>query len=256
VTSPGTNAIRVVLLDIEGTTTPIAFVHDTLFPFAAARLESWFVGAQAKTVESIVQALHAEHRVQSTSAPGSALPPWRDDTPEAERGAAVLFARWLMARDSKSPALKALQGLIWEDGYQAGELRGEVFDDVAPALARWHEQGVATAIYSSGSELAQRRLFASTPSGDLTSLLAAFFDTRVGAKRDAESYARIAAALDRQPAEILFVSDVAAELDAAAAAGFLTCLSVRPGNPPQEDGGRHWRVTSLDVVLPSVKAGA
>jgi enolase-phosphatase E1 len=256
VTSPDVSEIRVVLLDIEGTTTPISFVHETLFPFAAARLESWFTGGSSREVEPIVWALRAEHRVQSTSALRSTLPPWSSGTPDAERASALWYARWLMERDSKSPALKALQGLIWEDGYQAGQLRGVVFDDVPSALVRWRDRGVATAIYSSGSELAQRRLFESTPAGDLSALVTAFFDTRVGGKRESESYARIAAALGRTPGEILFISDVVAELDAAAEAGCRTCLSERPGNPVQEGADRHWRATSFDDVLPAGKVSA
>ena len=138
-----------------------------------------------------------------------------------------------MDQDRKSPGLKLLQGQIWDEGYRSGELKGEVFADVAPALRRWRDAGVAVAIYSSGSELAQRLLFGSTASGDLTPLLARFFDTTVGAKQAAESYRRIARELGIPPDRMLFISDVTTELDAAHSAGCQVLLCVRPGNRPQ-----------------------
>jgi enolase-phosphatase E1 len=155
-----------------------------------------------------------------------------------------------MERDRKSPGLKELQGLIWEQGYQTGDLRGLVYEDVPPAMRRWKRMGIGVAIYSSGSELAQRRLFESTRHGDLTPLITAFFDTRAGAKVDAGSYHRIADAL-RCPADrILFVSDVTRELVAASAAGCVPRLIERPGNVVQPDADRFSVVTSLDEVLP------
>ena len=177
--------VRVVLLDIEGTTTPISFVHDVLFPYARAR-----IGAE----------WHAA-----------------------------------MDRDEKSSELKRLQGLIWEQGYRAGELHGEVFPDVAPAIRRWRAAGLRVAIYSSGSELAQRLLFGSTPDGDLTPLIDGYFDTTVGAKRNPDSYRRIAERLHVESRRLLFISDVPQELAAARAAGCRAILCVRPGNAPAED---------------------
>jgi enolase-phosphatase E1 len=144
-----------------------------------------------------------------------------------------------MDRDRKSPGLKRLQGQIWEIGYRAGELRGDVFPDTAPAIRRWRAQGIDVAIYSSGSVLAQRHLFESTPAGDLTGLIRAFFDTAVGPKTASDSYIRIAQALGHEPSRILFVSDVTAELSAARAAGFQVRLSVRPGNPSQADAAAY-----------------
>lgn len=151
----------------------------------------------------------------------------------------VAYVHWLMDRDSKSTGLKSLQGKIWEAGYRAGELRGraEVYPDVAPALARWREQGRDIAIFSSGSVQAQRNLFANTTAGDLTPFIRAYFDTTTGPKTAAQSYARIAATLERSPSEVLFVSDVGAELDAARAAGMQTALCVRlPGSAPTAGG--------------------
>jgi enolase-phosphatase E1 len=141
----------------------------------------------------------------------------------------VEYVYWLMDRDRKSTGLKSLQGKIWEAGYRAGELRGraEVYPDVAPALARWRAQGRDIAIFSSGSVPAQRNLFANTTAGDLTAFIRAYFDTTTGPKTAALSYQRIATALGRQAGEVLFLSDVGAELDAARQAGMQTGLCVR-----------------------------
>jgi enolase-phosphatase E1 len=242
--------VRLILLDIEGTTTPIAFVHDVLFPFARARLADWLVRhAGTSASRGVIEALRTEHaRDVARGEPTGA--PWPPDTPgpagEARTQAAVVaYASHLMTLDRKSTALKHWQGLIWEEGYQAGLLHGEVYPDVPPAMRRWRAAGVDVAIYSSGSELAQRRLFASTEYGDLTPLISAFFDTAVGPKTEADSYRRIAAALGHEPSAIVFVSDLVRELDAARAAGCQTRLSLRPGNAPQPDAGRHAAVASL-----------
>jgi enolase-phosphatase E1 len=144
-----------------------------------------------------------------------------------------------MDRDRKSQGLKLLQGQIWEQGYRSGELRGQVFHDVAQRLRRWRAERLDIAIYSSGSTLAQRRLFESLPEGDLTPLIAGFFDTAVGPKTSPASYIAICHALGRKPHEMLFVSDVTAELDAARSAGLHVLLSVRPGNLPQPDAANY-----------------
>ena len=155
-----------------------------------------------------------------------------------------------MDRDRKSPALKALQGYIWEWGYLSGELRGQVFPDVPRAIERWRAEGRDVAIYSSGSVLAQRRLFESLPEGDLTPLIVGFFDTAVGAKTSAESYATICRELKRTPGEVLFISDVTKELAAARAAGLQVRLSIRPGNPPQPDAAEY-RGDGMVIIGPS-----
>jgi enolase-phosphatase E1 len=224
-----------VVLDIEGTTTPLAFVHETLFPFARRALES-FVREQIAGPEaaSIFRALRADWLADV--ARGDAPPPWPDQGPHEQQAAAIVsYAAWLMDRDRKAFGLKELQGLIWQRGYHDGSLRGEVYADVADALRRWHESGVAVAIYSSGSVLAQQVLFRSTPFGDLTPQIDAYFDTGVGAKRDPESYRRIAEALGRAPERLLFISDVPAELEAARGAGCTAVLCIRPGNAPAND---------------------
>jgi enolase-phosphatase E1 len=142
-----------------------------------------------------------------------------------------------MDRDRKSTGLKSLQGKLWAEGYRTGDLQGVVFPDVPPALSRWREQGKEIAIFSSGSVQAQRDLFAHSTAGDLTGFIQAYFDTTTGPKTVAESYARIAAALGRSPSDILFLSDVAAELDAAQAAGLQTALCVRTPGSATPTGG-------------------
>jgi enolase-phosphatase E1 len=160
---------------------------------------------------------------------------------------AAAYAEWLMERDRKSPGLKLLQGRIWERGYRAGVLKGEMFPDVAPALRRWRDAGLDVAVYSSGSELAQRLIFGSTADGDLTRLVSRFFDTAVGAKNTPDSYRRIASALGRSPDRCLFISDVSAELDAARSAGYAVRLCVRPGNRPQPPHA-HGVIQTLDQI--------
>jgi len=229
------NDIRAILLDIEGTTTPIAFVHQVLFPYARARVHDYLEQhGDDPAVRADVALLRAEYAAESSRSPD--LPPWN---PEA-------YVYWLMDRDRKSTGLKALQGRIWEAGYRTGELRGkgEVYHDVRPALERWHAAGKTIAIFSSGSIQAQRDLFANTTAGDLSSFLSGYFDTTTGPKRETGSYRRIAAALRQPPYTVLFISDVSAELDAARAAGMRTALCVR-GTLPNEGPAGHPRIHSL-----------
>jgi enolase-phosphatase E1 len=227
-----------VLLDVEGTTTPIDFVQRVLFPDARERVLG-FLEAHASNGEVAreLEALREEHA--RDEARGEGPPPW-DGTAHA----AAAYARWLMDRDRKLTALKSLQGKIWAEGYAAGRLRGPVYGDVPRALRRWSAAGRRVAIFSSGSVLAQTLLFAHSDHGDLTGLLAAHFDTTTGAKGEAESYRRIAAALGAPPATGLFVSDVVAELDAARVAGLSTALAVR--TPPGPESDRHPRIASFD----------
>ena len=157
--------------------------------------------------------------------------------PDPPMASVSAYVHWLMDRDRKSRGLKSLQGKIWEAGYRAGDLEGEVFPDVAPALARWREQGKEIAIFSSGSVQAQRDLFAHSTAGDLTGFIRAYFDTTTGPKTAVHSYTQIAAALERSPSETLFLSDVAAELDAAQAAGVRTALCVRTPASATPTGG-------------------
>jgi enolase-phosphatase E1 len=218
--------IRILLLDIEGTTTPIDFVYKTLFPYAESKLETFLVQHSAdEEIESLLRDLKVQHSVDQAS--GLQPPAWLTHSAELATGSAVGYVRWLMSKDSKCTPLKFLQGKIWRQGFEAGELHGEVYDDVPPAFARWRRQGRGICIYSSGSVLAQQLLFRTVPAGDLTQNISAFFDTQIGAKADPESYRRIAASLGRKPDEILFLSDAAKETEAAAAAGMPALLCDR-----------------------------
>lgn len=240
--------IRAVLLDIEGTTTPMAFVYDVLFPFARAHLREFLeTSAASPRIAEILDDLRAEH--VRDEARHAYPPPWPPDagTNEDDRAAAVAYLEWLMEQDRKSPALKALQGEIWDRGYRDGRLRGEMFDDVRPALDRWTSSGLRIFIYSSGSVLAQRWLFTTTQTGDLTAFIAGYFDTSVGAKIESSSYGRIVAALDLAPDAVLFISDMTRELDAARTARLQTLLIERPGNVRQP-ASTHRRITSFDEL--------
>ncbi|HEX5575886.1 MAG TPA: acireductone synthase [Gemmatimonadales bacterium] len=220
-----------MLLDIEGTTTPIDFVHRTLFGYARARVSEFLDRHwNDPEVRADVARLEAEHAAETSSHP--APPPWR-----AAAAGVVAYVHWLMDRDRKSTGLKSLQGKIWEEGYRLGELRSEVYPDVPLALERWRRQEMDVAIFSSGSVQAQRALFRNTAAGDLTGSIIAYFDTTTGPKTAPQSYTLIAKSLKRFPSEVLFISDVGAELNAARAAGMQTALCVRaPGSAPSADG--------------------
>jgi enolase-phosphatase E1 len=212
--------MSVILLDIEGTTTPVDFVTRTLFPYARARFGAYLAGHQGEErLEAILQDLRRLHG-QETGAPP--LLAGRDP---------LLVLPWLvflMDHDRKVTPLKTLQGLIWEAGYVAGELRGEVYPDVLPAFQRWHAAGRQLVIYSSGSVQAQQLLFRHSTAGDLTPYLSEYFDTTIGPKQEANSYRAIAAALAVAASDILFLSDHPAEVTAAAAAGLGAMQVVRP----------------------------
>lgn len=233
--------ISAILLDIEGTTTPIDFVYQTLFPYARKNFPEWLRRNFASPeVQADISSLREEHW-SDTDQP----PPWDESEPF---DSALPYLLWMMDRDRKSTALKSLQGKIWEEGYGSGELMSEMFPDLKPALESWKKLGIRIAIYSSGSVLAQKLLFSHTTAGDLTPCIEAWFDTRIGAKREVESYRRIAASLGIAPAAILFISDVSAEIEAAQNAGMQVALSVRPGNPPQPHADRFETIRSFDFI--------
>jgi enolase-phosphatase E1 len=222
-----------ILLDIEGTTTPIAFVHEVLFSYARTHARNFLkTNFNSAEVRADVVLLREEHAADVSNHP----PVLNEDSlPDS----IAAYVDWLIARDSKSTGLKSLQGKIWRQGYLDGSLKSHVYADVPPALERWQAKGLSINIFSSGSVLAQQLLFAHTEAGDLTKFIDNYFDTKVGKKGEAESYRRIAEALSLPANEILFISDVTAELDAAVEAGMQTLLSIRPGNPPQNAGDRY-----------------
>ncbi|MBR0668405.1 acireductone synthase [Roseomonas hellenica] len=223
--------LAAVVTDIEGTTTPIAFVKDTLFPFAETALDGFLdTHGQDPQVLAIIEAVRAE-------APG-------EDPRKALR-------RW-MAEDAKVTPLKSLQGLIWAAGYADGRLKGALYPDVAPALRAWAGAGLRLCVYSSGSVAAQKLLFGHSSAGDLTPLFHGYFDTRIGAKRERASYTAIAAGLNLPPAEILFLSDIAQELDAAAEAGLATCQMLRPDDGTIASG---WHPTAADFAAVALLHG-
>ena len=234
-----------ILLDIEGTTTPIAFVTQTLFPYARTHLRSYLErhGDSPQYLE-LLRTFRQEHAADAQARLN--VPPW-SGVGAGARASVEAYAEWLMERDRKSPALKELQGYIWEEGYRNGELVAPLFPDVPRAFERWRAAGTDIGIFSSGSVLAQRWLFRCSSAGDLSSYLCCHFDTHTGPKQDAKSYERIAREVDKLPAAILFISDVAAELDAARSAGMKTLLAARPGNPPQPEHD-HSVVTTFDLV--------
>ena len=223
------NGTRGILLDIEGTTTPIDFVHDVLFTYARVHVRDFlFANIGSDSIRADTDLLRQQNELDQRE--GRNPPPLENEN-EVESIAA--YVEWLILLDRKSTGLKSLQGKIWREGYLAGQLKSQVFADVAPALQRWHEQKLTTSIFSSGSVLAQQLLFAHTEAGDLTHFIDNYFDTNTGLKGAAASYRRIADTLGLAPFEILFVSDVVDELDAADLAGMKVLLSIRPGNAPQ-----------------------
>ncbi len=241
--------VRAFLLDIEGTTTPIDFVSRTLFPYARQRLEE-FLRRHAKEpgVREDIDGLRKHH--SADAAQKLEPPPWVENSPDADVSSAIAYARWLMGRDSKCTPLKSLQGKIWQEGYQKGELHGEVYPDVPPAFARWSQQEKRICIFSSGSVLAQKLLFSTTTAGDLTRFIRAYFDTTTGAKSDPQSYLRIAGSLALAPRNTLFISDVVKELDAARQAGMQTALCVR-ARLSDESAANHRVILSFEEVFPA-----
>ena len=244
----GGNSIRAILLDIEGTTTPVDFVYRTLFPYARARLQQFLLKhCDNPSVRADIEALRVQHHSDAADQLGP--PVWKNDSPDPDLAGATAYGHWLMDRDSKCTALKSLQGKIWQEGYELGELRGEVYPDVPPALDRWTREGKLVAIFSSGSVLAQKLLFASTAAGDLTRYLSAHFDTAIGSKHSPGSYSQIAKTLALEPANILFISDMVKELDAAHETGMSTALCVRM-DPAKGVATTNPVIRSFDELFP------
>ncbi len=200
-------SIKAILTDIEGTTSSIAFVFEVLFPYARKHLPE-YVRACAKhdPQSSLLQAVREEAN---------------EPQADVERVIAIL-AQW-MEKDVKATSLKALQGLVWQQGYASGEIKGHVYPDAVSGLQAWHDQGYRLYVYSSGSIQAQKLIFGYSVAGDLTPLFSGYFDTTSGHKRESASYAQIAHAINLPAAQILFLSDIVEELDAARTSGMRTC---------------------------------
>jgi enolase-phosphatase E1 len=232
-------AVRAILVDIEGTTSSISFVHDVLFPFARQALPA-FLAANAgdEAVRAEIEAAAAEAGIDP-----------------ADLGAvAATLQRWI-DEDRKATPLKALQGMVWAHGYATGAYRAHVYDDAVAALRAWHDADLPLYVYSSGSVHAQRLFFGHSEAGDLTPLFSGYFDTTTGPKREAVSYTRIATAIDRPPAQVLFLSDVPEELDAARAAGMATAWVLRENEGrytlADAEGSPHPAVTALTDLDPT-----
>lgn len=202
---------RAIITDIEGTTSRISFVTDILFPYAAAHLPGFI--RQHQQLPAVASELAQVRKLMAE--------------PEAdlERCITQLLA-WLAA-DQKVTPLKTLQGMVWAEGYKSGAFTGHIYADVAAKLADWHSQGIKLYVYSSGSVAAQKLLFQHSDAGDLTPLFSGYFDTRIGAKRDVSAYAAILQQLQLPPRQVLFLSDVTAELDAASELGISTVQLIR-----------------------------
>jgi len=241
------DSVRGILLDIEGTSTPIAFVHEVLFSYARAHAADFLnTHFDSEEVRTDIALLREEHARDLRN--GEHPPLLSDDSRSLEIESLAAYIDWLIDRDRKSTGLKSLQGKIWREGYRGRSLQSQVFADLAPALARWHTRGLNISIFSSGSVLAQQLLFAHTEAGDLTNFINSYFDTSIGKKSEAESYRRIAEALNLQPGEVMFVSDVTSELEAAHEAGMRIVLSLRPGNAPQNSAEKYQTIHSLDEL--------
>ncbi|MEO6226570.1 MAG: acireductone synthase [Thermomonas sp.] len=226
-----------ILTDIEGTTSSISFVKDVLFPYARRELPRFVRDhGHEPEVRHWLDVVATEHGTMC------------DDAVIAET-----LQGWI-DQDRKHTALKALQGMIWMAGYRSQDFTAHIYPDVAPQLQAWHAGGHRLAVYSSGSVPAQKLLFGNSDAGDLSSLFSDFFDTEVGHKRDADSYRLIADTLHRSPGDVLFLSDVVEELDAARDAGMRTVLLDRREDYPEprsnESANGHMRVESFADVIP------
>jgi enolase-phosphatase E1 len=224
--------IRAVLTDIEGTTSSIDFVKDVLFPYARKHLPAY--------VETHTDEAEVQHWLHEAAKEAGIM--------EATRGEIIdLLIRWI-DEDRKSTALKALQGMIWREGYESGVYVSHMYPEVADRLRAWHAQGLKLYVYSSGSVPAQKLLFGFTGDGDLTPLFSGYFDTQTGHKREVESYRRIADAIGLPSAQVLFLSDIREELDAAREAGMRTIQLVRPPLSLSDSG--HTAVTDFNAITP------
>lgn len=232
---------KLFLLDVEGTIAPMSLVYEQLFPYARAHFELYLQSNSGEpgVVNDLTALANERATEKDAAAPEFTNPECWDE--------AIPYLNWLMDRDRKSTALKSLQGRIWKGGFERGELKGTLFDDVPPALERWSVEG-HVAIYSSGSVAAQMLLFRHSNFGDLTDRISGYFDTRTGPKTAAASYISIASAMDCEPHEVMFFSDAVRELDAAREAGCHTRMVMREGNAPVDDAHGHRMIKSFALL--------
>jgi enolase-phosphatase E1 len=224
--------IRAILTDIEGTTSSIDFVRDVLFPYARQRLPAF--------VETHADKPEVQHWLHEAASEAGIIEAGRNEVID-------LLLRWI-DEDRKSTALKALQGMIWKEGYETAEYRAHMYPEVAAKLRDWRADGITLHVYSSGSVQAQQLFFGYSEAGDLGPLIAGYFDTETGPKRDSVSYVKIADAIGENPEHILFLSDIVEELDAARVAGMRTIWLVRPPASPPENP-THPAVSNFDAIV-------
>ena len=227
-------AARGILLDIEGTTSSISFVYDVMFPYVRRELDAYLEDNWGHDDCRVACEQIAHDAGWDADRRQSCLP--QDISDEVIR---------LMDDDVKATGLKELQGLIWKNGFESGEMLAHVYEDVPGALLNWNANGLDVRIYSSGSIAAQKLFFGHTEFGDLLPQFRGHYDTTTGSKKDQASYTAIAKEFDIPPGEIVFLSDVIAELDAARKSGMRTCLCVRPGNKEVEPGHGHPVITNF-----------
>ncbi|OIW05276.1 hypothetical protein TanjilG_03665 [Lupinus angustifolius] len=242
---------RCIVLDIEGTTTPISFVSEVLFPYARDNVGR-HLSATYDTLDTQNDIKLLRSQIQSDLEQGiaGAVPvPSVDAGKEEVVAAVVANVDAMIKADRKITALKELQGHIWKTGYENNELEGIVFDDLPEALEKWHALGIKVYIYSSGSRLAQRLIFGKTNYGDLRKYLSGFFDTTVGNKKETHSYVNISESLGvDKPSDILFVTDIFQEATAAKAAGLEVIISIRPGNAPLPENHEFKTIKSFSEI--------
>ncbi|KAJ2522705.1 enolase-phosphatase E1 [Coemansia sp. RSA 2049] len=232
----------VVLLDIEGTTTPISFVHDVLFPYVTNNVKEFLEQRWGDPeVQTHVRAIAEQANKDVDAGIASAVPidlgaleAGQQSVADVRQGV-LANIEWQMKADRKIGALKGLQGYMWRFGYEDGELKGVIYDDAVEAIQRWTKNGRKVYIYSSGSVEAQKLIFGYTNHGDLLPYISGHYDTKVGSKVMASSYSAIAKDIGQAPERILFVSDNINEIHAASSAGMQTVVSIRPGNAPIDD---------------------
>ncbi len=210
------NGVSCILTDIEGTTTSVSFVYDTLFPYFRDNINE----LKTLTYDLEVQKAFRKTVELSKELEGTSLKSVEDII--------LTLDRW-SREDKKITPLKTVQGLLWKKGYESGAIKGHVYDDVAPSIKAWKKIGFTLAVFSSGSVTAQRLIFRYSEAGDLTPYFSNYFDTETGSKRESQTYKNIAQELQFVAQEILFLSDVQEELEAAKSAGFQTIQLVRPG---------------------------
>ena len=218
------SSVSAIVLDIEGTTTSISFVHEVLFPLSAREIKDHVLkNHQSLPVKDALDLLWGNmHPLEK--------PPLEYSGPQLQLAVETLLS--YIAEDKKDTALKILQGQIWKSAYEQGKVKSHLYDDVAAQLMRWHAQNIKLYIYSSGSVEAQQLLFKYTEAGDLTGILQGYFDTKIGGKKEEQSYIKIAREIHQDPGQILFLSDMQPEVAAASKAGWQVIRIIRPGTKP------------------------